>query len=88
MDRDMIAMDVLVNGEHRLTMVAPDLGMLTAHISWTRFEVEAEKVFESAYVRGDFHHHRGQDASFSGVGLKVGDEVTIRLVNLNATPGP
>lgn len=56
MNRDMVGFDVLVNGEHRLTMVATDLGRLTAEISWTRFEVESGKIFESAYVRGEFQH--------------------------------
>lgn len=77
----MVAFEILVNGKKLYTIGAGDFGILSALVHWDRIHNKTGRVYERACVRGNAMH--GSDKTHSvwpDENLKVGDEVTVRII--------
>lgn len=85
----MIAFDVLVNGKPLYTIGAGDFGLLSANVQFERIQTKSGRIHERTFVAGKALH--GIDTTHSdwpeGM-LKVGDEVTVRVVETGSYDPP
>lgn len=84
----MIGFHVSVNGKPLYTMTAGKTGMLKAEIEWWRGLVKDHGILELASVRGIGLDSDGDDVDWPRNQLKVGDEVTVRIVNDDTGSSP
>jgi hypothetical protein len=78
----MVVFEVSVNGKRTFAMAAGDFGMLTASIMWDRIQTNAGPVHEAIRLLGrGLEPPGGKHLSWPDRSLKMGDEVTIRIVD-------
>lgn len=79
----MVVFEVSVNGKRAFAMAAGDFGMLTASIMWDRIQTNAGPVHEAIRLsgRGLEPPPGGKHLSWPDKSLKMGDEITIRIVD-------
>lgn len=85
----MIALEVLVNGQPYRTMGFSDFGMVTAGVNWLRIEKKTGPIHEDLHVAGSgVDRVGGEYLTWDPQALKLGDEVTIRIVDLDKIDPP
>ena len=90
----MIAFEVFLNGNKVCTAGVGDLGVLTAMLTWVRREGKNTESKESRNVEeeltlnvGGFVSSKNEHVRWTDDKLTVGDEVCIRIINLESV-GP
>jgi|GEM_PF-3669586 len=83
----MIAFEILVNGHHIQTVAAGELGMVTANLMAHRIGRGDSAVAEEIWLHpSGVEDGSGDHVEWATSYLKVGDAVTIRIVE-RGTPG-
>src|SRR5688572_15004772 len=83
----MLALEILVNGHHIQTVSAGEMGMLTANLMAHRIARGDGAVAEDIWLYpSGIEDGSGDHVEWATAYLKVGDAVTIRIVE-TATPG-
>lgn len=78
----MVVFEVSVNGQRAYAMAAGDFGMLTTDVMWARIQTNAGPIHEEFRLIGRGMEPRGvKHLHWPDRHLKVGDEVTIRIVD-------
>jgi hypothetical protein len=78
----MVVFEVSVNGKRAFTMGAGEFGMLTASVMWDRIQTNAGPIHEAIRLSGrGLEPPAGKHLSWSDQSLKMGDEITIRIVD-------
>jgi hypothetical protein len=91
----MIAFEVFLNGNKVCTAGVGDLGVLTAMLTWVRREGKNTESKESRNVEeeltlnvGGFVSSKNEHVRWTDDKLTVGDEVCIRIINLESVDPP
>lgn len=85
----MIALEVLVNGAQYRTIGAGEFGMATAEVSWVCIPQKSGAIFEQVNVSGRGLESAGKPGLlWNREPLKVGDVVTIRIVETDKVDPP
>ena len=83
----MVALEIVVNGHHIRTTTVGDVGMLNADITWHRLPGQSGVLEEAARVIvTGIEGVKGDSVYWPDVPCKVGDSITVRIVNTD-TPG-
>src|SRR5436305_14945861 len=83
----MVALEILVNGHHLRTVTVGEVGMLNADVMWHCAPGPSD-IFEEecrVMVTG-LEGIRGDSVRWPDVPCKVGDSITVRIVNRDS-PG-
>ena len=82
----MIAFEIHVNGHHIQTVSAGELGMLTAHLLGHRIARPDGGVAEEIWLHpSGIEDGNGDHVEWASSYLKVGDTITIRIVEAAAS---
>jgi hypothetical protein len=91
----MIAFEVFLNGKKVCTAGVGDLGVLTAMLTWVRREDKNTEIRESRNVEeeltlnvGGFVSSKHEHVCWSESKLTVGDDVCVRVVDLESVDLP
>lgn len=85
----MVAFEILVNGKRLYTIGAGDFGVVSADVHWDRIQKKTGQVHERARVMGHALHVADNTHSlWPNEDLKVGDEVTIRIIETDDCDPP
>lgn len=81
----MIAFEISVNGHHIRTISVGEFGMLTADVMWSRIQTNRGPIHEEfrTFCHG-LEGNEGDSLRWSDASLKVGDAVTIRIVEVDS----
>lgn len=78
----MVVFEISVNGQRAFAMAAGDFGMLTASLMWHRIQTNAGPIHEDIRLMGrGLEPGGGKHLHWPDRNLKVGDEVTVRIVD-------
>jgi protein involved in polysaccharide export with SLBB domain len=90
----MIGFQLSVNGKPQQTIGIGDLGMLSATVEWHRLKTKVD-IHESLYVGSramsppkDLAMEMPKHVHWQNIRLKVGDEVTIKVVETETADPP
>jgi predicted RNA-binding protein with RPS1 domain len=91
----MIAFEVCLNGAKLCTAGVGDLGVLSAILCWVRREGESTQTKEAGNIEEELTldvsgliHAESEQVHWSERQVSVGDEVNIRIVNVDAVDIP
>lgn len=77
----MLALEIIVNGHHIQTISAGEMGMLTAHLMAHRIVRRDGSIAEDIWLHpSGIDDGSGDHVEWANSYLKVGDAVTIRIV--------
>jgi hypothetical protein len=81
----VIAFEISINGHHIRTIAVGEHGMLTADVTWFRMQTQGGAVQEDlrTWSRG-LEGPGGESVKWPEAKLKVGDAVTIRIVEADS----
>lgn len=84
----MIAIEIHVNGQLAQTLASGDAALLTADLHWLRMQHPSGKTIDEAWLWGRGSGPTGKPVGWPKVSLKLGDVVTLRLVEVDTAPEP
>jgi hypothetical protein len=83
----VIAFEISVNGHHIRTVSVGEFGMLTAEVMWARIRQNSGTIHEEfRTLCHGLEGNEGDSLQWPDAPLKVGDAVTVRIVEVDS-PG-
>jgi hypothetical protein len=85
----MVGFEISVNGHHIRTISVGEFGMLTADVMWARIQQQKGTIHEEFRVMPSGLEGRlGDSVRWPDALLKIGDSVTVRIVEIDAPADP
>lgn len=80
----MVGFDIRINGKPLYTMAAGDFGRMNAMVMRLKTKTNAGPIHEEIVIFGQGSPSDGEEVVWDRTNLKLGDEVTIRIVETAA----